>query len=240
MRKLSFLILSILISGSIFAQEIKDKVKTEVNGHPNDHFMLQLSSDHWMGAPDSISSHIKGSSRGANVYLMINKPFQSNKHLSAAFGVGVGTSHVFMSKMNAGITGNVPVLRFTPLDTVNHYSKYKVATAFLEIPVELRYFSKPENPNKSIKVALGVKVGTLVNAHTKGKTLVNKSGTKVLDYTEKLSSKSYFNTTRLAATARIGYANFSLFGTYSLTPIFKDKVAANMSLLQVGLNLSGL
>ena len=59
------------------------------------------------------------------------------------------------------------------------------------------------------------------------------------EYIEKQSSKSYFNNSRLAATARIGYGYFSLFGSYNLTSIFKENVAENMRLLQVGLSLSG-
>jgi hypothetical protein len=142
--------------------------------------------------------------------------------------------------MNADITGVTPKLKFNSLDTLSRFSKYKISTAYLELPIEIRYFSKPENPNKSVKFAIGVKVGTLLNAHSKGKTLINASGTKEKDYTEKLSSKSYFNNTRLAATARVGYANFTLFGSYSITQVFKDKVATNMSLLQIGINFSGL
>jgi len=171
---------------------------------------------------------------------MINKPFQSNAHLSAAFGLGIGTSHHFFNRMNADITGITPKLRFNSLDTLPRFSKYKISTSYLELPIEIRYFSKPENPNKSVKIAIGVKVGTLLDAHSKGKTLVNGAGTKLKDYTEKLSSKSYFNSTRLAATARFGYANFTVFGSYNITQVFKDKVAANMSLLQVGMTFSGL
>jgi hypothetical protein len=202
--------------------------------------MVQISSDYWLNAPDSISSHRDGSTRGANVYFMINKPFQSNAHLSAAFGLGIGTSHHFFNRMNADITGITPKLRFNSLDTLPRFSKYKISTSYLELPIEIRYFSKPENPNKSVKIAIGVKVGTLLDAHSKGKTLVNGAGTKLKDYTEKLSSKSYFNSTRLAATARFGYANFTVFGSYNITQVFKDKVAANMSLLQVGMTFSGL
>ena len=240
MRKIFILLFAISVSCVLNAQTTKTELKTEVNAQANDHFMLQLTSDRWMGAPDSIDSHRKSASRGANVYFMINKPFQTNKHFSAAFGVGVGTSHIFLDKMNADITGSTSVLKFNALDTLTRFSKYKVTSSFLEIPVELRYFSNPANTNKSFKMALGVKVGTLINAHTKGKTLVNGAGTKLQDYAEKQSSKSYFNSTRLAATLRVGYANFAVFGSYNITSIFKDKVAANMNLLQVGLNFSGL
>lgn len=239
MKKIIFVLFGLIVNFSLFAQTQMPKIKTEKH-LPNDHFMVQVSSDYWLNAPDSISNRRDGSTRGANVYFMINKPFQSNAHLSAAFGLGVGSSHHFFNRMSADITGNTPVLKFNSLDTVPRFSKYKISTTYLEIPIELRYFSNPNNPNKSVKIAFGVKVGTLLNAHSKGKTLVNAGGTKLKDYTEKLTSKSYFNTTRLALTARVGYANFSVFGSWNITQVFKDKVATNMSLLQVGVNLAGL
>ena len=132
-------------------------------------------------------------------------------------------------------------MNFSSLDTSDHFKKYKLSTSYLELPVELRFFSNPAAPHKSFKIALGVKVATLLNAHTKGKTWEDKSGNTIQDFTVKVSSKSYFNTKRLSATARVGYGNFSLFGSYNLSSsIFKDKVAAEGKLLQLGLTLSGL
>jgi hypothetical protein len=106
--------------------------------------------------------------------------------------------------------------------------------------LELRFTNDPENQAKSIKGAVGIKIGTLVNAHTKGKILRDRAGNTINSNTEKVSSKSYFNTTRLAATARVGYGAFSLFGAYNLTTMFKDGVAEDIKLLQVGLTISGL
>lgn len=222
-----------------FAQTEKSK-KYDLSGRPGDHFVVQLSSDNWMQAPDSISSHLKNTSRGANVYLMLDRPFKSNPQFSVAFGVGIGTSHIFFDKMNVDITGSSSTLKFNSLDTLNHYKKYKIATAFAEAPVELRYTSNPEKPNKSFKAAIGVKVGTLLSAHSKGKNLLNSSDQTIGSYTMKLSSKSYFNTTRIMATGRVGYGNFSLFAAYNLTSVFKDNVAPDMKLFQIGLCLSGL
>jgi hypothetical protein len=240
MRKIYVLILIAFTSSVAFAQNNATKKKFDISGRAGDHFLLQLSSDHWMGAPDSISSRIKGSSRGINVYVMLDKPFKSNPHFSVAFGLGIGSSNIFLDKMNADITGRTPVLKFNTLDTVARFNKYKISTTYAEIPLELRYFSNPENPNKAIKVAIGVKIGTLINAHTKGKTLVNAAGTTTQDFSNKERSKSYFNNTKLAATARLGYGNYSLFGSYNFTSIFKDNVAADMKLFQVGLTISGL
>lgn len=236
MKKITPLFISLFFAAGSFAQSASSKT----NGHPKDHLVIQISSDNWLNAPDSISTHIKNSSRGANIYLMFEKPFESNNKLSVAFGGGIGTSNIFLNNMNVNIIGTTSTLKFNSLDTGNRFNKYKLTTCFLEAPVEFRYSSNPNNISKSFKFAIGAKIGTLISAHTKAKTLENSNNQTIKQYTEKIASKSYFNSTKLAATARVGYGNFSLFCNYSLTPVFKDNVAADMKLIQVGLTLSGL
>ena len=205
-----------------------------------DHFMLQLTSDHWIGTPDSIKSHMKGFSRGANVYVMLDKRFKSSSQFSVAFGLGVGTSNMYFKKMSIDLKSKTNKLPFNNLDSLDHFKKYKLTTAFLEIPVELRFAANPDNENKSIKAAIGFKVGTLLNVHTKGKTLQDKNDATLNGYTAKETAKGFFNATRIAATARIGYGNFSVTGSYQLNNIFKDGVAADVKLFQIGLCVSGL
>jgi len=240
MRKLLVIILVLAASMPAFSQTEKQKKNKEILSRSGDHLMLQLSSDHWMGTPDSISSHIKGFSRGLNAYVMLNRPFRADPRFSIAFGLGISSSSIFFKKMNVDIISAEGVLPFTATDSTDHFKKYKVATTFLEIPLEFRFTANPEKPNKSIKVALGAKVGTMLNAHTKGKNLQDASGKTIVSYTEKQTSKSYFNTTRIAGTLRIGYGNFTVFGAYSFTSMFKDAVAADIKSLQVGLTFSGL
>ena len=236
MKKISILFASTFLVATSFAQTPTIKG----NNHPKDHLVVQVSSDNWLNAPDSISGHIKNSSRGANIYLMFEKPFESNNKLSVAFGAGIGTSNIFFNNMNVNIIGTNSSLKFTALDTSNRFNKYKLTSCFLEAPVEFRYSSNPNNISKSFKFAIGAKIGTLLSVHTKGKTLENANNQTIQQYTEKTSSKSYFNSTKLAATARVGYGNFSIFCNYSLTPVFKDNVATDMKLIQIGLTLSGL
>ncbi len=238
MRKLFAILLASVSFTSAFAQ-ITSKKNNIVN-QAGDHLMIQLGTNIWNGAPDSVSSRIKGFNRSANVYLMLNKPFKSNPKLSAAIGIGVGTSNIYFNKMNVLIESTKSTLPFIRTDTGSSYKKYKLSTAYLEIPVELRFTSRPDNPNKALKAAIGVKVGTMLNAHTKGSILQTASGAKLNTATVKQSSKSYFNTTRLAATARLGYGIFSVYGSYNITNIFKDGVAKDTKLLQIGLTISGL
>lgn len=250
MKKIVFAILSCFFISVGFAQDTLPPVpstpvkntarKINLQKQAGDHFMLQISSDHWAGMPDSISSHQQGFSRGFNAYFMFNKPFKGSPHLSLGIGVGVSTSNMIFKRMDIGIYSLTPTLPFTPLDSANHYKKYKLATTYLQVPLEFRYTAKPDEPNKSFKAAIGLKIGTLVNAHTKGKTLVDKGNQTLNTYTEKENSKRFINGTQFMGTARVGYGIFSLFGSYQLNNVLKDGTGPNMKLFQVGLTISGL
>jgi hypothetical protein len=237
MKKLLFIVFA-LVTISASAQE--KKKKGGFMTRTGDHLMLQLTSDHWTGVPDSIKSRMNGIARGAGLYVMLDQRFKGSPQWSVAFGLGVGTSNIYFKNMVVDIKSRTNTLPFRNVDSVDHFKKYKLTTAYLEIPLELRFTVDPENESKSIKAALGVKVGTLLNVHTKGKTLLDKNSATLNSYTAKETGKGFFNSTRLAATARIGYGNFSLFGSYQLNNIFKDGVAADMKLFQIGLNFSGL
>ncbi|HMC99569.1 MAG TPA: outer membrane beta-barrel protein, partial [Ferruginibacter sp.] len=160
--------------------------------------------------------------------------------LSAAFGIGISTSSMFFKTMGVELRSLTSYLPFYNLDTTNHFKKYKLATSFLEVPVELRYTFDPKHENKSLKLALGVKAGMLLNAHVKAKSPVDKNGNSTNTYIEKENSKRFINSTRISATARVGYGHYSLFGSYQVNSIFKTGTAADMKLLQIGFKLSGL
>ena len=215
--------------------------KKQIIDRPSDHIMLQLTSDHWTNVPDSISSHMKGLSRGLGLSIMLDKPFKTDPHWSVAFGLSVNGSSMFFKNMSVDINAtNTSKLPFTNLDSANRFKKYKLVTAFLEAPVELRYIFSPQKENKSWKAALGIKVGTLINAHTNGKTLEDKNGNTLNSYTEKISKKSFFNSNRVVATARVGIGHFSLVCNYQLTGLLKDGAGPDMKPYQIGLCISGL
>lgn len=246
MKKIVFLVLSCLSLSFVFSQDTllsKSSMTPKAIKLPNrsaDHFMFQLSSDHWTGMPDTISSHQSGFSRGFNAYIMLDKPFRSSPKFSIGFGVGVSTSNMVFKKMSVDLKAGGTVLPFTALDSTNHFKKYKLVTTFAEVPLEFRYSSKPLEPNKSFKIAIGAKVGTAINVHTKGKTLQDKNNQSINNYIQKENTKRLINTTRFTGTARVGYGVISLFGTYQLNNVLKDGAGANMKLYQVGITFSGL
>lgn len=239
MKKIA-LTAAVLFSFNVLFAQSTGSETLNLKNRPGDHLMLQLGYDGWIGMPDSISSHQKGFNRGFNAYFMFDKVFKSSPKFSLGIGAGVSTSNIFFDKMDVRLNATSNVLPFVAVDSANHFKKYKLTTAFLEIPLELRYTARPEKFNKSLKAALGLKLGTMVNAHTKGKELLDKNRSTIGNYTEKISSRRFMNTTRFMATARVSYGVFGVFGTYGLSNVLKDGMGPEMKPFQIGITLSGL
>lgn len=200
-----------------------------------DHLVIQYGVNSWMQKPDSLNTG--GFSRSFNMHFMFDFPFKNNPKFSVGLGVGVGSDNMFFKKTNIDLKNRDRI--YFNRDSVNSYKKYKLSTAYLEAPVELRYTHDPANVNKSFKVALGVKVGTMINAHTKAK--VNRDANNEGGYISKINDRVHFNNLRLAATARIGLGVFSLFGTYQINQFFKEGSGpADVRPMSIGLTLSGL
>ena len=122
----------------------------------------------------------------------------------------------------------------------NYFKKYKLTTVYLEAPVELRFIKNPEKPHSSLKGAIGVKVGTLLTASTKGKNLLDVNGRLLNGYTEKEKSKKYFNNSRLSVMGRVGFGVFSVYASYQINTFIKDGYGPLVHPLQIGLTVSGL
>lgn len=242
MKKIVLFVVSCLFLTSLFAQDtlrpISSPPATGFSGRANDHFLIQYGYAGWNGAPDSINTG--GFSKSFNVYLMYDIPFRNNPKLSIALGPGISSDHIKFKKTYVGIKETSATLQFRDQADTNHFKKSKLVTTYLEAPVELRYTANPLNPGKSLKFAAGVKVGMLMNAHTRNKNLESRSGSLLNEYVMKESSKRYFNTIRVSAMARIGWGHFSLYGSYQLTNLFKEGVAAEIKPFSIGLTLSGL
>ncbi len=234
MKKLLFTLGFIAVATGVFAQDntagaAMGKAKQRAV-YSRDFFMIQFSYDGWAQAPDSVKT--KGLSRGFNMALMYDFPF-SKSHFSVAAGLGFSTSSVFLDKQRIDMSnGSSTAVRFISSDL---YRKYKVATTYLEIPLEIRYRQVSDNANKGFKAAIGAKVGMLVNAHTKGKNSLGGEKNII-----KEQNKRFFNPWRFAATARIGYGNFALFGSVNLNPLFKDNTNLDIRPYSIGIALSGL
>ena len=239
--------LLVFLGHAVFAQADSTKKEKQkvtysslnLKNRPNDHFLIEFSYDNWMGKTDSMKT--TGFSRGFAMYFMLDFPFKSDPHFSVGAGLGINASNIFFDKTEVLVAapGN-QTLAFHNTANSDHFKKYKLVLTNLELPLELRYAFNPENANKSWKIALGLKPGLLLSAYTKGKTLENASGQTTNSYIEKKSSTSFFNGSRIVATARVSYGFIGVFAQLQLTPLIKSGAGPTINPYSIGIVLSGL
>lgn len=199
-----------------------------------DFIMVNLAYNNWMTKPDSVK--VKGFGYAFSAYLCYDFPIKKTK-LSFAAGLGINASVVYLDNqvlMNTdtamATSGQV---RFLPDKT--DFKRYKFATTYLQAPFELRYFGNSNNRNKGFKAAIGVQVGALLGGHTKASSSAN--GSRV-NY--KTNTKRYLSPWNFAATARMGWGNFSVYGSYNITNVFRDGAGPTITPYSVGLCITGL
>ncbi len=239
MKKLLVLLLCAGSALTGFSQETikRNKEKIDLSNRPNDHLLIQLGVANWNGMPDTINK--SGLSKSINAYFMFDFPFKSNPKMSIALGPGIASDHILFTKTYIGIRDMANSIRFTNVSDTDHYKKTKLATVYLEAPVELRFSSNPLTGN-GFKAAIGVKIGTLINAHTRNSKLQNRENKELNDFVMKESSKNFFNKNRLSVMGRVGYGHITLFSSYSLTPVFRDGNGPLVRPYTIGITLSGL
>lgn len=234
--RLALVALLALCSATVYGQDVeKDNSKgnAKVTKPSRDFLMMQLTYEGWGKKPDSIK--LGSLNRGFNMYLCYDFPL-AKSNFSFAAGVGIGTSNIYFDNQQVMLTDTGALgdqVRF--INETTDYKKFKLTTAYLEAPFELRFFGNKENRNKGFKAAVGLRVGTLVGAHTKSRRTVE--GTKLI---EKENTKRYMETWRFAATARLGYGNFSLMGSYNLNTLYKAGLGPEITPYSVGICITGL
>ncbi len=204
-----------------------------------DHFMLQLGYDNWAAVPDSID--IKGFNHSINFYFMLDFPFKSDPRLSVGAGLGLASSNIYFNQQQPMVAAyQNTTLAFQPQAGGDHWKNMKLVTTYLEVPLELRFAVDPEHMDKSWKFAVGIKAGLMMSAYTKGKTRVNSVGQTIGGVAEKEYGKQFFNTTKLAATARISYGVFGVFGQFQANSLIKASAGPTVFPFSFGFMLSGL
>jgi hypothetical protein len=243
MKKVILSLASFMFFGTLLqAQTSKDFSKIDLTGRAADHLMFQVGSDSWTGKPDSVNT--SGLSKHFNIYFMMDRPFKKNPHYSLAYGAGIGTSNImFDDHTKVDVRSAATTLPFTQLDSnANYFAKNKVTTIYLLVPAEIRYYSNPQNPGKSWKLAAGLKIGTLLKSYSKSKNLQTASGGSIYGkgYIEKQLSKRFFNATDLSVTGRAGYGLFAIHAAYQVTGVLREGFGPVMNKVSVGFTISGL
>lgn len=174
-------------------------------------FNNYLTSDRSNVMPDDINYMSLHSSKSHNFNINFSQlSLGITRRIGFVTGLGFNWNNYRFDGENNITKGTNGVITgtgvFTPL------KKSKFATSYLTLPFMLE-FQLPID-NNSINLAAGPIGALKLSSHSK---MVTEDGQKI-----KSNSDFSLNILRYGATARVGYGNFQLYGTYYMTPMFKS------------------
>jgi hypothetical protein len=242
-KKFASLDLIILMACSAIAQSNEPAKKTGRPDIPGT-FTLELGINRLTEKPNELKYGFWGS-RSLNVYYQYDMRIGKSK-FSFHPGIGLGMERLkFVNSRqyfsNDTISLSNPTLMFdnagnTMFVDAGHFiydgdtlgqidlsgsfraKKSMLSMNYLDIPVELRFSTKPDDPARSFKIAIGGRAGYLLNAHTKIK--YREDGE-----VKKLKTYQAYNLSRFryGVYMKVYLGNFALFGYYNLNTLFEDK-----------------
>ena len=211
------------------------------SGQPNipGTFVLELGINNGLDAPPRFDVGLWGS-RTVNIYYTYELRLGESK-FSVVPGIGLSLERFkFKNGATLGYQNDSLKLLLPAETPITGERKSQLVTNFVDVPLELRFTSNPSDPNRAFKIAIGGRIGYLYDAFTKMKY---KEGGETKQYKDKQNFN--LNRFRYGVYSKLGIGNFSLFGYYNLTPLFKEgeglhqnNVANDFQTVTVGISLS--
>jgi len=239
MKKISIL-LAVILGFISFANaqnevEVQNDSIADVKSEPRDRFMINISFDNAFHK-ETNGFKTQWHSRGIALYYMYDIPIK-NSRVSIAPGLGFRHSSLYHNSFMTELDDSEGTI-FTPIEDFNDdddYKKHKLATNYFEIPIELRFFSKPGKNGKVVKAALGFRGSVKLTA-------VNKETNKENGYYKKYKTKGYkdVNVFQGGPTFRVGYGGFNIFAYYGVVGIFKKDQGPDLTPFSIGISITSL
>ena len=169
-----------------------------------------LSSDKSFSMPSDIDYMTLQSSKSSNFNINFTQlRLGLTRHFGFVTGLGLNWNNYRFDGNNNIQKGPDGIIE--ELDPGLNLEKSKLATLFLTLPLMLEVQIPVDN--NRLHIAAGPIGAMKLLSHTK---MVFENG-----HTVKTYGDFSLNMLRYGATARVGYGNFQLFGTYYATPLFQ-------------------
>jgi hypothetical protein len=174
-------------------------------------FNNYVTSDKSLVLPADIDYMTLRSSKSVNFNINFTQlSIGLTRHIGFVTGLGLNWNNYKFDGNNNIQKGPNGIIEI--LDPAAQLEKSKLATIYLNLPILLE-IQIPVN-SKHLNIAAGPIGGVKIGSHTK---MVYQDGPTI-----KSNGDFSLNMLRYGTTARVGYGNFQLYGTYYTTPLFEN------------------
>ncbi len=241
-HKISLSLVLLLMASVVWGQDNITTVKKVARPNIPGSFIVDLGVNRGLNTPDKFKQGFWGS-RTVNLYYQYPIRFGKSKF---SFNPGLGLSMERFKFVNRGIlvdaieTTTTPVVQYNFIDGATIYpgiKKSMLVANYLEIPLEIRFDTNPNDIARSFSWAIGGRAGVLTNGMMKVKYKLDGDEVKMKD-----RKPHGLNPIRYGVYSRIGIGGFNWFAFYNLSELFeKDKGpdATTMNTLTVGISING-
>jgi hypothetical protein len=221
--------------------------KIEINKYNNDSPLIREDQDDNKDSREHKRNHFKGHWAGCEVgfnnyltdnynfslpagieYMNLNSGKAMNfnlnfsqlsiglgRHIGFVTGLGLSwNNYRFDGNNNIQKNASGNIIEFDPGEPLK---KSKLATLYLDLPILFEV--QIPTDHQRINIAAGPIGAVKISSHSK---MVYENNDK-----QKSDGDFSLNMLRYGATARIGYENFEIYGTYYMTPLFKQGKGPN-------------
>jgi hypothetical protein len=153
----------------------------------------------------------------------------ASNHLGLTTGLGISwnnyrfSNDVYLDKS----TGNMLTGGYQ--DDSRNYQKSKLVASYLNVPLLLEYQTNSKSRSNSFHITGGIVGGLRLGSHTK---------VKVDDGKSKVRNDFFLSPFKVDAIAKIGWGVCNLYGTYSLTEMFRSGKGPVLYPFSVGICLT--
>lgn len=223
--KYLFSLILLISSFAVYAQQEYPGAQPDLPGT----LIFDFGPNFLEDTPEEMNLKIWGS-RGVDVYYLYPVPFgESRFSFHPGFGFGF-VSYSFSRNVTLSDTDPTQVIELDQ-DIFQSVDKTQLSTHYIDIPLEFRFYTKEDN--RGFMVAIGGKVGRLINSYTKVK--YEQDGEKKVD---KLKREYNLNPWRYGAQARVGFRAINLFGYYGLSDLFQKNQGPVTNNFKVGISVA--
>lgn len=220
MRRLSFLLFSVLLGGSMYAQN------KEVDSlYLEDQFYVGVTYNTFGDKPANLDQR----NLPYGLQLGFIKDLPINKNRTVGFAVGLGYAvHNYYSNLVASKQNNN--ISYTLVDDDFDYTRSKIETHLIEMPIEFRWRRSTPTKYKFFRIYAGAKLGYVFSAKSKF----------ISDDLKDVFKNTDVSSFRYGLQFNIGYNTWNIHVYYGLNSLLDDAYVGdeqlNMKPIRVGFN----
>jgi hypothetical protein len=197
----------------------------------NESIIINLLNNQWMQVKDPIKT--MPVSLGIDIYAF-KQLLKKDRTFNISLGIGISSQNVHNNSLPYD---SLDVTYFKLIPGGYEYTKNKLTTSYIDIPLEINLVTKSDKRNRNFKLALGGRFGLLISNYIKyvGEDFRNQSKHEVKFKEYRFDN---INPYRYGIYIRANYGRIGLAANYSLSHVFKDNKGPDFVAFSYGISMS--